>query len=156
MNSRRIIAIAFSVLVFAFGLPANAKIGTAKVQITGSDLSESIEITDMASLGNLDQVFGPAYVETDAEPIADVPDSPVAPYEIRFFGDYGERGIRENFVVYFAWDAERQSGRVYFPARGEPWYSLNASTIILREMEGRWFPAREMFSEAIYRAIEAR
>ena len=131
---------------------AYAKVETVKIEISGPDLPEPIEITDIQSLGERAHAFGIPFVQQGQGAIEDVPLTPVPPYEVKLFGDYGEQGIRANFVVYFAWDAAENRARVYFPTQSDPWWPLNASTILV-PFAGNWYFADEQWGQGIYSAI---
>jgi hypothetical protein len=152
MKRRFVLALS---VVAAFGLlssSASAKGPVVKLVISGPDLAEPIEVTDRDALDVV--VYGATFIERDRGPQNRSSASPVSPYQIQFFVDLQQDGVKMMYVVYFVWDSSERRGLVYFPGPSDAWYRRNVGTVAL-PTAGQWFYATEAWGRAVQRAIFA-
>jgi len=127
-----------------------AKGATRRVVITGGTLAPGahVEATNSAALAN---VWAGAFLGDPAEP----PGAGEPRYQVSFYVvPPREHDERVMYVVRYVRDPSMPGGGfVYLPGRGEEYYSLNVSTILRPEQDGRWHRARADWSRAINSAL---
>ncbi len=152
MSFRSILALSVLSVSSLFTAPASAKGPVVKLVVSGPDLAQPIEVTDPEALDVV--VYGATFIERDRSPQNRSTASPVSPYQIQFFVDLQEQGVKMMYVVYFVWDNSERRGLVYFPGPSDAWYRRNVGTVAL-PTAGQWFYATEVWGRAIQRAIYA-
>lgn len=128
-----------------------AKSETARVTISGNDLSQPIEITDGSTLKTFNLYNGPGSSINDVPDlhtgigiwfqgiVADPPKG-LHQYEVLFYGRLPDKKVM--YAVTYQYDPSTQKGYIYLPGRGDKWYETNIATIC-RGVEGNWFQASE-------------
>ncbi len=137
---KALFAVPLVLLVTLLAVPgsASAKAPTVKIIISGGGLAKAIEITDPRIL-ELSHVWGGNFLDT-SRGLAKDPARELPRYEVSFYVDLGNNGVRDvrkKYVAYYCPDAGNGQGTIYLPGKGETWYRLNASSI-LRGQEGKW------------------
>ena len=134
-------AISILTWVGASGL-ASAKVPTAKITVTGGQLTTTLEVMDPRALDFKVGPWGGGFLDM-SKGIANPPPARER-YEVSFYNRV-PNGLRKFYVVYFCPGHGNQQGYVYTPGKGEKWYSLNVSTIIRGgQFEGKWrYASRE-------------
>ncbi len=132
------VPIAVMLALLATPHPTSGKAPTVKIIISGGGLAKAIEITDPRIL-ELSHVWGGNFLDT-SRGLAKEPARELPRYEVSFYVDFGNNGVRDvrkKYVVYYCPDASGRQGSIYLPGKGEPWYWLNVGSI-LRGQEGKW------------------
>jgi hypothetical protein len=149
--------------VVAFAPSVLAKGETTRITIAGGGLATPIVITDPATLKRFNVWTGPGtggsaggvqwqatdgFVIERATPVGDRPTG-LARYEITFLVDRQDRNGRSMaYVIFYEYDARSGKGFVYFPGRDDPQWRTNVF-LILREIEGHWYPASQDWKDTI-------
>jgi hypothetical protein len=123
-----------------------AKGATVRLTIEGPGLPSAVAVTDATALAG--DVFPGNFIGAPAE----VPDARLPRYLVSFYVATPRQPIRLMYVVHYVHDPRTRRGFVYLPRQGEPWYRLNASTI-LRGQEGEWHFADRTWSNALARSL---
>lgn len=117
---------------------------TVKLAITGSQLQQSIEITDPAVLA-LSFVFGGSFIGAPAtEP------NPAWPRYTVTFDVQNLDGVKAAaYVVDYRTDSRTGEGFIYLPGPDDAHYRRNISTVLRDGQDGRWHRASAAWSAAI-------
>ena len=156
-------ALLTGLVLVAFASPAMAKDETTRITIVGDSLATQIIITDPAILGRFNVWSGPgtsgtvqgvAWKATEGfviKSMTSVDDRPqgLARYEVTFLVDRQNRdGHVMAYVIFYEYDARADRGYVYFPGRDDPQWRTNVF-LILRDLEGRWYPASRTWQDIV-------
>lgn len=117
---------------------------TVKLAITGSQLQQSIEITDQAVLA-LSFVFGGTFIGAPATE----PDPAWPRYTVTFDVQTLDGVKTAAYVVEYCADSRKGGGFIYLPGPDDDHYRRNISTILRDGQDGRWFRASAAWSAAI-------
>ena len=166
-------------IAVAMGLSAviSAKGETTKIQISGANLVNPVEITNASIVRQFQVWSGPGTsacsgstsncVEGTEGFIADwlsgaVADRPsgLQQYEVSFYvtdarfpGKPGSEHLA--YVVFYQYDPATSTGYVYLPGKGDRWFSLNSRSIY-RDREGTWFRATRAWQDAVVPLVAGR
>jgi hypothetical protein len=149
--------------IAASATPALAKGETKQITIAGGGLATPIVITDPAILKRFNVWSGPGtsgtvqgvawkategFVIASATPVDDRPTG-LAHYEVAFVVDRQDRdGHDLSYVISYEYDARADRGYVYFSGRNDPQWRTNVF-LIMRDLEGRWYPASHAWQDAV-------
>jgi hypothetical protein len=142
------------IATFVIAVQSPAKEKAVRITVKGSDLPNTVEITDPKILENFDVWTGPGTSPNEAEGfiiqwsrgvISDAPKG-LQRYQISFYSEHSPE--RPFYVVFYSYDASSEQGYVYLPGPGETFYSQNVSAIV-RGVEGKWFHARPTWDTAV-------
>lgn len=156
---------------FALSAVISAKGATSRITIRGTNLTNSIEITDESVVSRFQVWEGPGTtvcrggrancVEGTQGFIIDWPSGAVAErpgglqrYEISFYvtdvrfpGPPSPEQLA--YVVSYEYDASATQGFVYLPGDGDQWYPLNSTSIYRGGREGKWYRASASWQSVI-------
>jgi hypothetical protein len=144
---------AAAILVVA-AVASRAKAPTAKVIVSGEDITSVIEITNGPTIA-ASNLFSGAFLDT-ARGFAAKPQ--VADrYEVDFYLPADQSMVARLFerprlkVAYVAYYVPTSDGPglVYLPGPGEPWAAWNHGTIIRPSLEGHWLYASDAWGRDI-------
>jgi len=130
----------------------SAKPPTAKIRITGGQLSTALEVTDLQVLRRFSVWHG--YMDLSRR-VVTAPTGGRQPYEVWFYVKFSDDDVRMAYVLHYHPSPSSEPGCIYLPRRGEKWYQLNASTI---QMATGWFYASrewDAFLKPLITAAEA-
>lgn len=160
-NTMALMLVVAAVVTFAPGVLAKNE--TTRITIAGGGLATPIVITDPATLRRFNVWTGPGtggsaqgvqwkatdgFVIESATPVNDPPSS-LGRYEVTFLVDRQDRnGQNMAYVIFYEYDAQGDRGFVYFPGRSDPQWRTNVF-LILREIEGHWYPASQDWKDTI-------
>lgn len=134
--------------VFILPSPLQAKGPTAKITLSAPDLPELIEIDDPAVLDRFDPWAG-QFIGTGG-PLESPPHIGRRIPLLVFFYHQNELGdLNVNYVFYYYPDPAGDRGLIYMPGADEPYYSLNASTIMRGSVDGAWYHAMPAWDAAV-------
>lgn len=147
MRKKMFIALLVLLLTLSAIQPALAKGPAAKITVTGPGLSGPVEITETEILEDFSP-WSTAFVDKQRGPLTEPPETrPV--YEVTFYIPEADGEPRLAYVVQYALDPLGEQGYIYLPGRGEKWYTLNVSTILLDGLDGKWHHASASWDAAI-------
>jgi hypothetical protein len=152
MKRRSVFAFGVLSVIALFASPADAKGPVVKLVVSGPDLAQPVEVTDPEAIDVI--VYGATFIDRDRGPQNRSSSSPVDPYQVQFYVDLPEQGVKMMYVVYFVWDSSARRGLVYFPGPSDAWFRRNVGTVAL-PTAGQWFYATEVWGRAVQRAIFA-
>jgi hypothetical protein len=135
-----------SILVFLTSIPATiavAKGPADKIIISGPGLTKPIEITDQQTL----QQFRPwvnKFLDAQRGALAVTPKTDrICQVLVYIKDETGQLHVRYAFQY-----APGQSGYVYIPGKGDPWYETNIGTVSRGStIEGHWFYASKEWGD---------
>jgi hypothetical protein len=130
--------------------PALAKGETVRLVLTCGGLAEPIVIADPARLGAAFGPWGGGFMDT-TRVLTGAPDRALRPCEVAFYVRYGPSDVELAYVLYYFPRSRGRPGFLYLPGRGNPWYALNAGTILRRGRDGRWLYASREWEERVIR-----
>ena len=154
-------------LVLAAGTAAG-KGRTVRIQITGTDIAESLEITDPDIVRRFFVFNGPG-VRIDGQQVHTRPEGLVGAFidwrkgkvvyqpaglkrfEVGFYCEGMSTGLC--YKATYAYDPQCGEGYMYLPGRGDDSYSRNVSTIV-HGVEGNWFHSSPTWERLVRPRIE--
>jgi hypothetical protein len=139
-----------ALLVLAAPGSALAKGATVRLVLTCGGLAAPVVIADSARLTFALGPWGGGFMDTTRS-VRTAPTRPLRPCEVAFYVRYGPSDVQLAYVVYYYPRSRGRSGYVYLPGRGNPWYALNAGTILRRGRDGHWMYASRAWEEGLIR-----
>lgn len=124
-----------------------AKGPTIKLTVSGGNLRSPIEVTSKPALVH---VWSDDFI---AAPSAQPP-AELLRYQVAFH--VLPKGTREPQVLYvitYARDPVSGEGFIYLPGPGEAYHSLNVSTMLREEKDGRWHRATPAWAQALNHSL---
>ncbi len=147
-----------AVLIFLLGVPqdAGAKCPTARLEFVGDALSATLVIDNQDYAGQFNIWNGPgvlvndepvhldtsrkqgAFIDWPSGPIDEPPDEGLL-FFVKFFCINESSGRKRLiYVVDYLIDADSDSGYIFLPGEGNPWYMFNTHSIA-HGVESKWF-----------------
>jgi hypothetical protein len=148
MSARVHTAMVVLVVLFAAST-AQAKGTTVQLTITGPGLDVPFH-TSAKSVTSAN-VWSGNYIDWEAGPIEAAGDDSLD-YRIHFWVKFPEEPIDMTYIVRYRWDDEAKRAIVCLPGERDPWYSVNAFSIV-RGNEGSCFYADRDWGSAVRAAI---
>jgi hypothetical protein len=150
--SRRFALILGPLVLCAIPPITPAKAPTIKIIISGPDLPSPIEIVDPKILA-LSNVWTGEFLERSMRHPEKAPER--LPYELAFYAKFHENDLRLVYVAYYYPDPSEKPGVIYLPGHRDPWYYLNAGSILRDGQDGKWNFASSAW-EALVKPLIAR
>lgn len=125
----------------------HAKGATVKLTITGTTLTQPLELTDPVLLAS-SNVFEGSFLGTQRIQ----PDPSLPRYRVSFHVQpprWMKRDVEVKYVVLYAKNAQTGEGFIYLPARDEDGYRLNIGTILRDGRDGTWQAASPTWANAL-------
>jgi hypothetical protein len=145
----RTTALVLPVLLALTTATLTAKGATVRLVVTGPELKSPVVIDSPDALqGN---VFEGNFIGSRASE----PDPRLARHTVSFYAETPRHAVRMIYALSYVFEPRTGHGFVYLPRRGEPFYTLNVSTI-MRGQEGEWHGADQRWSDAIATVVRER
>jgi hypothetical protein len=144
----------------------SAKGMTTRIVITGSQLSEPIQLRDRAVVAPFNVWSGPGTFVNGVEGLdgfivdwragsVEPPIESLQQFEISFYVD-GDSAKQERiaYVVSYAFNPQTAEGYVYLPGKGDARWGPNVRSIVRGpKYEGHWFRATEAWQNVVRRYV---
>ena len=131
-----IFSVAFLLMILGMAEAASAKAPTVKIIISGGGLTRPIEVTDQQIL-DMSNVWSGQFLDL-SKGTAKEPPRGLLHYEVSFYIKIADNEVRKKYVLYYYLKPSKEPGYIYLPGKGEPWYSLNAGSILRDKQDGKW------------------
>lgn len=131
--------ILLALAMLAVTKPVIAKGSVDKITIEGPGLAGSFEITDSEILSRYDP-WGGQFIGTGG-PLVGPPPHVKEPYLVKFYLENQRGDLTLRYMFYYYFNPTGRTGYIYLPGPGEPYYPVNAGTIIRGKSDGQWFKA---------------
>jgi hypothetical protein len=131
--------------------PAMAKGPVDKMTIEGLGLKKPIKITNPEILSRFDP-WGGQFIGTGG-PLAGPPPNIKEPYLVRFYLEDQQDKLALRYMFYYYFNATGKTGHIYLPGPGEPYYSINAGTIIRGNSDGQWHKALPSWDDVMTNVV---
>ena len=143
----------FLLAAFVFGIPVAAKRKSAdQITIAGGELEEPLEISDQEILDKFNPWAG-QFIGTGG-PLESPPYvGDRVPYEVYFYLRDARGELQLSYMFYYYPDPAGGRGMIYLPGSKEPYYSVNAGTILRGESDGRWHHAMPTWDETVQAVV---
>ena len=158
---KRILPVFFVSLVVLAAAPlAFSKGSTERIIIKGGGLARSIEITDTETLRGFDPWSG-QFIDWSKGPVA-VPPNQEQSYEVFFYmkwegrrSPYDLGSLKMIYALRYCPPVrDGEPGYIYLPGRNDG-YSVNASTILREDADGKWHQASPAWNALMKRLTAA-
>jgi hypothetical protein len=110
--------------------------------------SHPVEIANSAALTIENGPWGGGFIDSTKGRVTVAPTNRRT-CEVDFYVRYSRREERLAYVVYYYPGTGRESGYIYLPAKGEPWYALNVSAMFRAGIDGTWRVASPRWEQAL-------
>jgi hypothetical protein len=105
-------------ILVAIQRPAWAKGPTAKISISGGELTNAIQITDPPIL-SLSNVWSGQFLDR-SRGTAEKPSAELRRYEVSFYIRTAD-GVKKRYVLYYYPNSATEPGYIYLPGKAETW-----------------------------------
>jgi hypothetical protein len=134
--------------VLAVTIPASAKGPVTLITISGGGLEEQIKITDPEILDRFNPWAG-QFIGTGGALKTPPSIGYKAPYEVHFYLQNAQDQSELRYMFYYYPNPVGGRGLIYFPGSGEPYYSINAGTIMRGGSDGYWHYSMPTWDETV-------
>lgn len=141
-------ALAFFVVSLTMPAAAWAKGHTSRLVLSCMGFSHPVEITNPAALTMENGPWGGGFIDSTKARVTAAPTNRRT-CEVDFYVRYSPREERLAYVVYYYPGTGRESGYLYLPGKGEPWYALNVSAMFRTGIDGTWRVASPDWERAL-------
>ena len=121
----------------ALPAPAAAKGRTVRITLTCTGLAAPIEITQGPLLAFPVGPWGARFMDTTKSTVAPPPDV-TGLCEVAFYTEVPNKNPQLSYVMRYQFRPDGSQGYISLPGAGDPWYALNAGTIVRADRDGRW------------------
>lgn len=141
--------------VLAATIPASAKGPVSLITISGGGLEEPIKITDPEILDRFNP-WGGQFIGTGGALKTPPSIGHKAPYEVHFYLQNAQDQSELRYMFYYYPSLVGRRGLIYLPGSGEPYYSVNAYTIIRGGSDGYWHYAMPTWDETVSGLVQGQ
>jgi hypothetical protein len=134
------------IAALALAAQASAKGTTVRVTVTGIGFAAPIELTGAQALSFQNGPWGGGFLDSAAG-AALRPPATSRLCELEFYVRY--QSVELAYVIYYEPSGTSAPGYVYLPGKGDPWYALNAGTILRPGRDGTWRRASREWEDAV-------
>ena len=142
----RTTALGLLVILALTAATLTAKGATVRLAVIGPGLQSPVMIDSPDALHA--NVFEGNFIGSRASE----PDPNLARYTVSFYVETPRNPVRMMYAISYVFDRVLDTGSCKLPARGQPYYTLNVSTI-LQGQEGEWHRADDRWSKAVAAAV---
>lgn len=134
-----------------------AKGRTTRITLTCQGLASPIELTSTVALDFHYGPWGGAFLDS-SHPGHLAPPEGLRLCEVAFYAEFEEDRVRLAYVAYYAYNPRDRSapGYIYLPGPRDPWYALNAGTMLRRDQDGAWQEASRPWGVELVQGAIAR